>query len=198
MDQNTNPNLEKILRIAYFSTLLILILLFMSTNTVNINYAKLLNEGRTSSYYDISTKEFPYIFKVSDKLQGTGSILLSVEDSKIKGTATGIGKVCQCNIDFQTKIDGDFNGSNGSINIAVDGVGDPVGILPPGKVTFQGPLKGSLTDKKLTLTGKVNIKGSLASYAGFKNIEDIIIEIPDSTLAKTFKQIQNKRSLASL
>ena len=170
----------------------------MSTNTVNTNYAKLLNEGKSSSYYDLSTKEFPYIFKVSDKLQGTGSILLSVEDSKIKGTATGIGKACQCNINFQTKIEGDFNGSNGSINVAVAGIGDPIGILPPGKVTFQGPLKGSLTNEKLTLAGKVIIKGALASYAGFKNTEDIIIEIHDSTLAKAFKQIQNKRSLASL
>ncbi len=57
---------------------------------------------------------------------------------------------------------------------------------------------GVIDREKISLKGKVNIKGSLAHYAGFNSTEDILIEIPSSSLVRTFKQIQNQRNLASL
>ena len=76
---------------------LVLMLLFISTSKVNINHAKTI----TNCTQDIS-KEFAYTFKVSDKLDGAGEILLSIENNLIKGTATGLGMTCQCNIDFES------------------------------------------------------------------------------------------------
>ena len=188
---------EKYIKKFYYSVFLALALIFISTGSANINHAKTINEIKAITY-DIPIKEFAYSFKIADKLTGTGEIKLSVKNNKIRGIATGIGKTCQCKVDFYTNIEGFLNSSNGDIAIEVDGTGDPLGIPLPGKVSFQGPLKGFLDNEKLSLVGKVNIQGCLARYAGFNNTENIIIEIPDSTLAKAFKQIQDRANLASL
>ena len=179
----------------YFSIVLALMLLFVSTSKVNINHAKIISPDYAK---DMCSKEFAYTFKVSDKLDGKGEILLSIENNLIKGKATGLGMTCQCNIDFETTVQGKVDDLNGKINIAVNGIGDPLGIPLPGKVTFQGPLEGYLKDGKVFLAGKVNIKGCLAHYAGFNKVEDLLIEIPDSSLAKAFKELQSRKSLASL
>ena len=192
-----NFKFEKLLKMVHISIVLILVFLFTSTNKANINHAKIINQ-KQSAYKEIQAKGFAYTFKVSDKLVGNGDIVLSLEKNKLTGKATGIGMICQCNVDFITKISGRLNDSKRKLNIEVEGIGDPIGILIPGKVTFKGPLKGFLNNGKVCLTGKVDIKGKLAQYAGFKNKEEILIEIPDPSLAKAFKELQSSESLASL
>lgn len=186
--------LEKLIKSVYFSLLTALLLVFLSTFAVNINYAKLIQIG--DSLYDLPSKELPYTFKISDKLNGDGQLTLSIEDNKIKGIANGIGKVSQCNVDFLTNIDGNVDYKTGKINIEVTGTGDPQNIPLPGKITFKGPLKGTLDGEKISLTGKVNINGYLALTAGFNSTENVLIEISDPYIAKVFKQLKN--SLASL
>ena len=188
-----NKNLN-LIKISAFLFLLSLILSFGSTNR---NYANAINPVKINSLV-ISGEKLNYTFKVSDKLIGSGVIDLTLEKNKIKGIATGLGMACQCNVDFNTNIDGLINKATGNIDVTVCGIGNPIGILIPGKITFNGPLKGYINNKSLTLTGKVNIKGSLARCAGFKNTEDILIEITDPFLARALKQIQNQRNLASL
>lgn len=176
---------------------LLLISFFLSTFTgENINYAMVLNQHGTKASNSTNQNEFDYTFKVGNKLEGDGQIKLIIEKNEIKGTAVGIGMTIQCNVDFLTKIHGKVNPKRG-LEISVDGIGDPIGIPIPGKITFQGPLKGFVHDKKLSLTGKVKIKGALARCAGFKKTEDILVEIPSSYLVKAFKKIQKQDFLAS-
>jgi hypothetical protein len=100
-------------------------------------------------------------------------------------------------VDFNTNIEGSINKRTGNIDVTVCGIGDPIGIPIPGKITFKGPLKGSVNNNGLTLAGKVNIKGKLATLGGFKNKEDILIEIQGASLANIFKK-QLHEKLASL
>ncbi len=192
-----NSRLEKLLSVIHCSMILILILLFVSTNTSNINYAKMINQKEIICN-EIPTREFPYTFKVSDKLAGNGTILLSFEKNKLSGKASGLGMTCQYNVNFLSNITGSLDDSNKKLNVEMEGIGDPIGILIPGKVTFRGPLKGFLSNGKVCLAGKVDILGGLASLAGFEKKEDILIEIQDPSLAKTFKKIQSSEDLASL
>ena len=192
-----NNKLEKVLKTVHCSMFLILALLFFSTSTTNINHAKVINPKEINSLA-FPEKELAYTFKVSDKLIGTGEISLSIQEKKLEGVASGIGMTCQCNVNFLTKISGRINESTKKLSVEVDGTGDPVGILIPGKVTFKGPLNGFLSNGKVCLSGKVNIEGSLARYAGFKDKEEILIEIPDPELAKAFKELKNYNNLASL
>ncbi|KAF0227518.1 MAG: hypothetical protein FD167_4835, partial [bacterium] len=163
-------NMKKIKtqKLVFFSMLLAVLLLLTSTSTTNTNHAKLINP----------TKDLAYIFKISDKLEGTGEMVLTLNKNKIKGTASGVGIACKRDINFLTNIEGTINYLNGDINVTVTGTGDPQGVIPLGKVVYQGPLKGSFVGSKIRLVGKVDIKGTVARYAGFKDKEDILIEIP--------------------
>lgn len=192
----TTSKLEKLIKSVYFSFLTALLLVFLSTFAVNINYAKLIQIS--DSVYDLPGKELPYTFKISDKLNGNGQLTLSIEDNKIKGIANGIGRVYQCNVDFLTNIDGNVDYTTGKINIEVTGIGDPQNIPLPGKITFKGPLKGTLDGEKICLSGEVNINGYLALTAGFNSTENVLIEISDPYIAKVFKQLKLKNNLASL
>ena len=109
---------------------------------------------------------------------------------------------CGEKLDYTFKVSDKLIGS-GIIDLTLEknknvcGTGNPIGILIPGKITFNGPLKGYIKNKILTLKGKVNIKGKLASLGGFKNKEDILIEIQGASLANIFKK-QLHEKLAAL
>ena len=193
---NKNQKLIKITKAVCYSAFLFLLILILPSGIINKNYANAVNPIKTNPITDFCGEKLNYTFKVSDKLIGSGIIDLTLEKNKIKGTAVGLGMTCQCNVDFNTNIDGLIN-KTGNIDVTVCGIGDPIGILLPGKITFNGPLKGYVNDKSLTLSGKVNIKGKLASLGGFKNKEDIVIEIQGASLANIFKK-QLREKLASL
>lgn len=184
--------LKKIIKSAFWSVLLFLFLFLISSNSGNINHAKLISSNTAQL-----EKTLPYTFSVGKKLTGTGDMTLTIEGKTIKGTALGIGMTCQCDVDFQTNIEGTIDPNKGKINVNVIGIGDP-NIPIPGKINFHGPLKGFLKHKKLNLAGKVNIKGKLASYAGFKKTENIIIQIEDPSFATTLHELQKQERLASL
>ena len=164
----------KILSFLRYVIAIVFVLFLLS----GINYAKIIHVDSKSTLPNINQNEVAYTFKIKDKLNGKGEISISIQEGQVKGLANGIGMTAQCNVDFQTNIQGKVNELNNSISINVIGKGDPLGILIPGVVTFEGPLNGFVEKKKLTLTGKVNINGSLAKLAGFKKVEEIEIEIP--------------------
>ena len=188
---------HKIIRSLYKSTLIALCLIPMFANSSNIYHAKVINNPLKIIDTDLS-KEFVYNFKISDKLIGNGDIKLTINGDKITGFASGLGMTCQCNVDLKTEISGEINKHDGSIVINVSGIGDPLGIPIPGKVTFKGPLNAFPENEKISLIGKVEISGRLARYGGFNNIEDLVIEIPDVYLSKRFIELQSKKNLASL
>ena len=194
---NKNQKVIKIINWVFYSVFLLLLISILPFSNTNRNYANATNVEKTNPNISFNNEKLNYTFKVSDKLIGHGIIDLTLKENKIKGIATGLGMTCQCNVDFNTNIDGLINKKTRNIDIIVCGIGNPIGILIPGKITFNGPLKGYVKDKNLTLVGKVNIKGKLASLGGFKKKEDILIEIQGSSLANVFrKQIPEK--LASL
>lgn len=188
---NKNPKLIKIIAFLFILTSI------FPAGTTNKNYAHAINTVQISTPINFCGEKLNYTFKVSDKLIGSGIIDLTLRKNKIKGIATGLGMACQCNVDFNTNIDGIINKKTGNINVNVHGTGNPIGILIPGKITFNGPLKGYIKNKILILEGKVNIKGKLASLGGFKNKEDILIEIQGASLANIFKKPLHEK-LASL
>ncbi len=172
--------------------LLILILIF-PLGISNKNNASAINTKETDSSYKFCSEKLNYTFHVSDKLIGSGLIDLTLEENKIKGIAKGLGMSCQCNVDFNTNINGSINKHTQDILVTVDGIGKPIGILLPGKIVFNGPLKGFIKNNNLMLEGEVNIKGKLARLGGFKNTENITIEIKGDSLADIFKkQLHNK------
>lgn len=186
-------NLIKIVKSSFWSIFVFICLFLITNNAGNINHAKLIYQNIPQ--YE---KTLSYTFKVGKKLAGTGDMALSIEGKKIKGTALGIGKTCQCNVDFHTNIEGTIDTSCGKVNVNVAGIGDPLGIPIPGTINFHGPLKGLVKHKKLNLIGKVTIKGILAKYAGFKKTENIVIEINDPSFAITLEEIKKQEKLASL
>ncbi|GEM_PF-2772848 len=192
----------KINKVLESSFILLLVLLLLSSSRVNTNLARANNEYKLASSLTsnkVYEDDLDYGFKVSDKLIGSGVIKLVVDENKLKGIAKGTGKTDQCNVDFLTSFEGNLNEKKGSINISVNGIGDPKGIPIPGKISFDGPLKGHFKDKKLSLIGKVHIKGKLAQVAGFKKEEEIEIEIDTSKLIPAaLKKIQNAEKLALL
>ena len=191
-EQNISVKYKKYVVISLF----LICLLFLSTKNGNINHAQIIN-APNKIFCSVANKEYTYNFKMSDKLIGTGEVNLSVENNEIKGTAVGFAMTDQCEkIDFLTDIIGLVDTANGDIKVSVNGEGQPKGILLPGKVSFEGPLKGSLNGKTVKLKGNVNIKGGLARIAGFKNKEDLTIEITDTSLARSLNQVQNKKNLA--
>ena len=185
---NKSQKLVSFTKMFCYSTFLFILISILPVSTINKNYAHAINPINTNPLTDFCGEKLNYTFKVSDKLIGSGIMDLTLEKNKIKGIATGLGMACQCNVDFNTNIDGLINKATGNIDVNVNGIGNPIGILIPGKISFNGPLKGYVNDKNLTLIGKVNIKGKLASLGGFKNKEDIVIEIKGSSLANVFKK----------
>ncbi len=131
--------------------------------------------------------EESYTFRIGDKLIGNGIVKLSLGKNKFTGTTIGIGKTTSYKIDFNTNIVGVVNDTNRYIDLTISGIGDPQGMLIPGTISYYGPLKGSFQNKKIRLSGKINIKGLFARFARFKKVEDIIIEIPYQSFAKTVK-----------
>ena len=184
---------SKSVKIALF----LILVSILPVGLINKNCANAINFGQTNTINSFCGEKLNYTFKVSDKLIGSGFMDLTLKKNEIKGIAKGLGMACQCNVDFNTNIEGYINKKTGNINVNVCGVGDPIGILIPGKITFNGPLKGYINNKNLTLQGKVNIKGKLASLGGFKNKEDIVIEIEGESLAGIFKK-QSHEKLVSL
>ena len=182
---------QKLIKIIAF--LFILTSIFPA-GTANKNYAHAINPVKTNTLIDFCGEKLNYTFKVSDKLIGSGLIDFTLKKNKIKGIATGLG-MCQCNVNFNTNIEGVISKKTGNIDVTICGVGKPIGILIPGKIAFNGPLKGYIKDKNLILEGTVRIKGKLASLGGFKNKENIKIEIEGSSLANIFKK-QSKDKLA--
>ena len=193
---NKNQKILKVIKVLSYSTFIFILISILPFGNINRNQANAINPIKTNPLIDFCGEKLNYTFKVSDKLIGSGVIDLTLEKNKIRGIATGLGMSCQCNVDFNTNIDGLITKA-GNINVTVYGIGKPIGIPIPGKISFNGPLKGHVNDKSLTLSGKVNIKGKLAILGGFKNKEDIVIEIQTSSLANIFrKQLHEK--LASL
>ena len=185
-NMNKNPQLITL-------TFLLVLILILPFGNINKNCANAINPVKQNPLISFCGEKLNYTFKVSDKLIGSGVMNLTLEKNKIKGIATGLGMACQCNVDFNTNIEGFINKRTGNIDVTVCGIGDPIGILIPGKIMFNGPLKGSVNNKGLILSGKVNIKGKLATLGGFKNKEDILIEIQGASLANIFKkQLRDK------
>lgn len=176
-------------------SIFLICLLFFSDKHGGINHAQIINPP-SRILCSVANKEYTYNFKISDKLVGTGEVNLSVEDNEVKGTAVGFGMTVQCDLDFLTNIKGLIDTANGDIKVSVNGKCEPKGLMFPAKVSFEGPLKGFLEGKTVRLKGNVNIKGGLARMAGFRNKEDLIIEIEDTTLARSLNRIQNKKNLA--
>lgn len=176
--------LIKYIEVRYPFVALLVILVFLGTSTTNRNHAMLINHCNDVVYNFPDEKDLTYTFKVADKLIGNGEMKLSIQNNRISGIARGMGKVTCYDIDFHTNIYGALDCLNGCVNVTVIGEGDPLKVPLPGKVSFEGPLKGYVqagtVDKKpvLRLIGKVHIKGKLAWLAGFKNTEDLVIEIP--------------------
>ena len=200
-----NYKLLRINSIIKSSFILLLVLLLFTSLKVSTNPARANNEYKLASSVTLNKAnkvyedELDYGFKIVDKLIGNGIVKLVVDENKLTGIATGLGKTDQCDVDFLTSFEGSLNDKNGSINISVNGTGDPKRILIPGTISFDGPLKGHFKDNKLNLIGKVHIKGNLARVAGFKKEEDIVIEIDTSKLIPAaLKKIQNAEKFALL
>lgn len=188
-------NFNRLLFIAITSVLALFYLWLISTN---MNYAKVVRypDKKEEQHILLQGEEFGYTFNVADKLAGDGEIKLTVRKNKIKGMARGIGMLRQCDVDFYTNVSGLLDYTNGEINIVVKGEGDPKRIPLPAKVYFHGPLRGFLKDGKLCFTGEVSIKGALARLVGFKKKEDLSIEIPSPSLARSLQTMQKQKKIA--
>ena len=169
-------------RITFSLLIVILMFLLVPFNEANKNYAFISNplpEKIEVNSHESTGKKLIYRFRIPNKLEGEGEIELTLDAKGIKGLAKGEGKASKCKINFDTDIKGTVNKFNGIVEVVLNGVGKPIGILLPGKITYKGPLKGRLnyTTKNLLLKGTVAISGKLASLGGFKKSEDIEIEI---------------------
>ena len=199
-----NKKIARLINLIYCSSILLFILFLFSTNGTNVNYAGVIDKSHDitdSLIYkvlDKSENKLAYKFEISEKLIGNGAVKLSLNENKIKGVATGIGMTCQCNVDFLTKMEGTLDKSSGIVTVNVKGIGNPVGIFRISKIGFNGTIKGTIQEEKLALNGKVNIEGKLARFAGFKKTEDLLIEIPVSSLNIGLKEITKTSGLASL
>lgn len=166
---------------------LVTALLLLSVSQADVYHAKVIDQG-CGVEPGFSKDGLDYTFKVGTRedkslLFGTGMIKLSASrDKKMKGIATGIGMTHQGDIDFLTNLKGEIDDKHKVILASVNGVGIPIGILKVSKISFNGKVKGFLKEEKLTLVGKVNIEGKLAHLAGFKDVEDLLIEIPISSI----------------
>lgn len=182
--------MKKISKSTTFLIALLTLLVVFPLGTTNLNYAKpLINKPIMQN---LQGEKLIYSFEIIDKLKGNGEIALSLENEKLNGIATGIGMSCQCNVDFNTNISGVFDKSGKNIEVTVEGIGKPIGIIIPGKITFSGPLKGIIANNYLNLTGKVNINGKLAKLGGFKEQENIMIKIQLQELVEKLEKKSNQ------
>lgn len=166
--------------------LFLVVLFFLVLGVLNINHAMVpipQREDKLSLILRSNEKDLVYSFFVANKLEGVGEIRLQVEKNKIRGIATGIGMTEKCEIDFQSNFDGVLDNKSGEVKIDIKGTGNPSKIPLPVKIRYHGPLVGELKEGKLNLSGKVYIKGKLAKYAGFSDVEDLRIEISTTSIA---------------
>ena len=191
--KSKNIFLFKIKGTVFFLSLIIALFFLFSTTRSNINYAKLIHKN-TYQYEN----SLAYTFKIADKLIGTGDVKMTIEKNKIKGIALGKGMTTQCDINLNTNLEGVIENKKGNVIVTISGEGHPQNIPIPGKIKFDGPLEGVIKNKRLNLVGKINIKGRLASFAGFKKKEELVIEITDPAFARTLTEIQNQEELALL
>lgn len=126
-------------------------------------------------------------FRVADKLIGNGVVKLSLGKDKFTGTVIGTGQAAFCTVDLNADIAGVVNDTNRYINLTIAGVVDPQGTLIPGTVHFDGPLKGTFQNDKISLSGKIHLRGWLTRFARFEEVEDLSIEIPYQSFAQTAK-----------
>lgn len=174
--------LFKLERIVLSFFVVVSMFLFAPFDQANKNYAFINNPLQGIIKIppgEFENKKLIYTFQIPSKLEGTGEIELIFDENGIKGLAKGEGKASKCKMDFNTDIKGTINKLNGAVEIILNGVGKPLGIFLPGKITYNGPLKGKLNyiTKNLLLKGTVAINGRLASLGGFNKSEDIEIEI---------------------
>lgn len=165
----------------------------LSIEAVDKSFEKNIRSLESNSDINIEEK-LPYTFNISDKLTGSGEVNLFIGKNKIKGSAIGIGMTCQCDVDLTTNIDGLFSDLE-YISVIVSGIGDPKGLIP-GKISFSGPLKGEVSKGKISLVGNVNIEGKLAKLAGFNEVEEVVIEIPATTLIQAYKEKTKEQNIA--
>ena len=187
------PKLLKIERMLFLLFIVFAMVLFAPFNQANKNYAFINNplQEEIKIHSDgIENKTLIYTFRILNKLEGTGEIELILDAKEFKGLAIGKGKASRCKIDFNSDIQGTVNKLNGSVDVVLNGVGKPLGILLPGKITYKGPLRGKLNylTKNLLLRGTVEINGKLASLGGFNKLEDIEIEIQTNETALLSKK----------
>ena len=157
-----------------------------------VNYAMISVPGNEAS---ICKNDLAYSFKVSDKLYGEGTIDLIYENGRIKGIAKSKSSICNCDVDFVTELNGEMDANKKAIKMTVNGTGDPTTAPVPGKISFEGPIKGVFKENKIILNGKVKIKGWLAGYAGFNKTENLSIEITDSEVVSFLKNSKQKLAL---
>ena len=176
------------IRLSRFVSCVLILMVFclLPFGESKVNYARLPGASVLTSNFDISRSDLFYTFSISDKLQGKGVIKLEVEKGNIKGIAKSKSTVCSCEVDFLTKLNGRFDKKSGNIIVDVHGSGYPR-TLVPGKVFFTGPLKGSVVGNGLKLSGMVKVGGWLASYAGFGNSEELVINISDPAIIQVIK-----------
>ena len=156
-----------------------------------VNYAMITNNS-IQEVAGICKNDLSYSFKVSDKLYGEGTIDLTFEDGRIIGTATSKSNICKCDVEFITHLDGKMDAGKNTIKMEVNGTGDPITAPVPGKVVFEGPIKGVLKGNKIILNGEVKIKGWLAGYAGFDKTEPLLIEITDPEVVSFLRNSRQK------
>lgn len=137
-------------------------------------------------------KKVDYSFKIANKLLGDGKANLKISHNLISASAEGLGKTDRCNVDLSSSLSGKFDLISGEIIVDMEGIADPIKIAIPGKVVFNGPLKGYIENGTVKLTGSVNVDGYLASVAGFNENEIVEVEISDPTLQKQYNLIKNK------
>jgi len=181
--------LEKIKPLNNIFVLVIIFLvvyLFLISGSMS-NHAMIVNEPDNSfNQRFLIQKDVSYSFNIADKLEGAGQVRLVVDNDKLTGIASGVGSTYRGKIDLHSKLDGNVDRLSGEIKLVINGIGDPVGV--PGKVSFQGPIIGSLVDNKLRLVGDVDINGWVAACAGFGSKEELVIEINDKAIVKMLKK----------
>lgn len=190
-----NELIKKVMSNKLFSFVIFLSLfcvLFVSGSS--INHAKIITSPEEAFIENglVFEKKVSYLFSISDKLQGSGAANLVIDDDKLTGVANGVGTTGHGRVDLQSKMEGKVNRDNGVVSLIIDGVGNPIKAGIPSKVIYKGPIKGSLSGSKLILKGKVNIEGWVATCTGFKDKEELIIEIDDPAIVQMLKKATRK------
>lgn len=175
----------------FYLAVLFVVFSLLPFGTSKVNYA-MIPSPDFNNVASICKNDLAYTFKVSDKLYGEGKIDLTYEDGKIKGIAKSRSSICKHDVDFVTNLDGKLDPGKKTIKMKVNGTGNPITIPVPGKVVFEGPIKGLIKGDKIILSGEVKIKGWLAGYAGFNKTENLSIEITDPEVLSFLRNSKQK------